>query len=68
MTSSSTLWPRLMQALADANWKPESYEDQIRSGVLIGSGIGGLMGIRRGGAYPREKGPRGSARSLFRAG
>ena len=33
------------QALDDAGWKPSSYEDQINTGVMIGSGIGGLTGI-----------------------
>ena len=34
------------QALSDAGWKPESYDDQaVSTGVLIGSGIGGLGGI-----------------------
>ncbi|MTI00400.1 beta-ketoacyl-ACP synthase II [Roseibium sp. RKSG952] len=46
------------QALADAGWKPESYEDQTRSGVLIGSGIGGLLGIEQGAHTLKEKGPR----------
>ncbi len=46
------------QALADANWKPEAYEDQIRSGVLIGSGIGGLQGIESASLILAEKGPR----------
>ena len=46
------------QALADAGWKPEKYEDQIRSGVLIGSGIGGLTGIVEAGYTLRDKGPR----------
>ena len=45
-------------ALADAGWKPEKYEDQIRSGVLIGSGIGGLTGIVEAGYTLRDKGPR----------
>src|SRR5215210_3615242 len=27
------------QALADAGWKPESRDDQIKTGVIIGSGI-----------------------------
>ena len=35
------------QALTDAGWKPTAYEDQIRTGVLIGSGIGGLQGIEK---------------------
>jgi len=30
------------QALDDASWRPESYEDQTTTGVLIGSGIGGI--------------------------
>ncbi|MHA1188979.1 MAG: beta-ketoacyl-ACP synthase II, partial [Alphaproteobacteria bacterium] len=46
------------QALADANWHPEAYEDQIRSGVLIGSGIGGISGIVEAGAVLAERGPR----------
>jgi len=46
------------QALADADWHPQEYEDQIRSGVLIGSGIGGLSGIVEGGFLLAEKGPR----------
>jgi 3-oxoacyl-[acyl-carrier-protein] synthase II len=32
------------QALEDARWKPTSYEDQCATGVLIGSGIGGIGG------------------------
>jgi 3-oxoacyl-[acyl-carrier-protein] synthase II len=46
------------QAMADAGWKPESYEDQIRSGVLIGSGIGGLQGIEQAAHILADKGPR----------
>ncbi|WP_083782865.1 beta-ketoacyl-ACP synthase II [Roseibium sp. TrichSKD4] len=46
------------QAMADAGWKPESYEDQARSGVLIGSGIGGLQGIEEAAHILRDKGPR----------
>ncbi|MCA1493687.1 beta-ketoacyl-ACP synthase II [Sinorhizobium alkalisoli] len=45
-------------ALADAGWKPESDEDQIATGVLIGSGIGGLEGIVEGGYTLRDRGPR----------
>ncbi|OAP41544.1 beta-ketoacyl-[acyl-carrier-protein] synthase II [Sinorhizobium glycinis] len=45
-------------ALADAGWKPESDEDQVATGVLIGSGIGGLEGIVEGGYTLRDKGPR----------
>ncbi len=46
------------QALADAGWKPESYQDQIETGVLIGSGIGGLGGIAETAVILHEKGPR----------
>ncbi len=45
-------------ALADAGWKPKTDEDQIATGVLIGSGIGGLEGIVDGGYTLRDKGPR----------
>src|SRR6185437_4001442 len=46
------------QALDDANWHPESYEDQTRTGVLIGSGIGGIEGIAETATTINEKGPR----------
>ncbi len=46
------------QALEDAGWNPVTYEDQIRSGVLIGSGIGGLQGIEKAALLLRDKGPR----------
>ncbi|MHC5231020.1 beta-ketoacyl-ACP synthase II [Brucella sp. LJL56] len=46
------------QALDDADWHPESDEDQIRTGVLIGSGIGGIEGIVEAGYTLRDKGPR----------
>ena len=45
-------------ALADANWHPQTDEDQIATGVLIGSGIGGLEGIVEAGYTLRDKGPR----------
>src|SRR5690349_20004618 len=28
------------QALDDAGWQPSTYQDQIKTGVMIGSGIG----------------------------
>ena len=34
------------QAVSDADWKPEDEEERVRTGVLIGSGIGGLAGDR----------------------
>lgn len=46
------------QALDDAAWKPESYADQIATGVAIGSGIGGLGGIYDASLLIKERGPR----------
>jgi len=46
------------QALTDAGWKPESYEDQCRTGVLVGSGIGGLEKIEKTSLLIDKKGPR----------
>jgi 3-oxoacyl-[acyl-carrier-protein] synthase II len=46
------------QALDDAGWRPESYEDQTNTGVLIGSGIGGIEGIAAMAVVLHEKGPR----------
>ena len=46
------------QALDDAGWRPTSYEDQIVSGVLIGSGIGGIEGIAETAIILKERGPR----------
>src|SRR5271166_5761857 len=46
------------QALNDAGWHPREYEDQITSGVLIGSGIGGVEGIAETALLLRDRGPR----------
>jgi 3-oxoacyl-[acyl-carrier-protein] synthase II len=46
------------QALDVAEWHPREYEDQITSGVLIGSGIGGIEGIAETALLLRERGPR----------
>jgi 3-oxoacyl-[acyl-carrier-protein] synthase II len=46
------------EAIADSGWRPESYEDRIRTGVLIGSGIGGLSTIADTAVELHEKGPR----------
>ncbi len=46
------------QALDDAGWHPESRDDQIATGVLIGSGIGGLQGIDEAAITLRDRGPR----------
>ena len=46
------------EALRDANWKPETYEQQISTGVMFGSGIGGLSGIADTSLLLKERGPR----------
>jgi 3-oxoacyl-[acyl-carrier-protein] synthase II len=46
------------QALADAGWKADTAEKQESTGVLIGSGIGGLGGIYETSITLKEKGPR----------
>ena len=46
------------QALDDAGWHPREHADQIASGVLIGSGIGGVEGIAETALLLRDRGPR----------
>jgi 3-oxoacyl-[acyl-carrier-protein] synthase II len=46
------------QALNDAGWHPREYAHQIASGVLIGSGIGGVEGIAETALLLRDRGPR----------
>ena len=46
------------QALDHAGWRPTSYEDQTTTGVLIGSGIGGVEGIAANAIILHERGPR----------
>jgi 3-oxoacyl-[acyl-carrier-protein] synthase II len=46
------------QAVEDAGWMPTDEESQNRTGVLIGSGIGGLQGIYEASITLKEKGPR----------
>ncbi|MEK9645719.1 MAG: beta-ketoacyl-ACP synthase II, partial [Alphaproteobacteria bacterium] len=46
------------EAIADSGWAPESEEDFERTGVMIGSGIGGLETIAEASLLLREKGPR----------
>ena len=57
-TSSSSPWRAAEQALEDAGWKADTQEKQERTGVLIGSGIGGLSGIAETSLLLKEKGPR----------
>ncbi|MCG8691299.1 MAG: beta-ketoacyl-ACP synthase II, partial [Minwuiales bacterium] len=44
--------------IADSGWTPETDEDRWRTGVIIGSGIGGLPGISDASLLLAEKGPR----------
>jgi 3-oxoacyl-[acyl-carrier-protein] synthase II len=46
------------QAVTDSGWVARSDEDKYRTGVLIGSGIGGLDGIEQASILVHEKGPR----------
>ncbi|HUI18960.1 MAG TPA: beta-ketoacyl-ACP synthase II [Alphaproteobacteria bacterium] len=47
-----------VQAVEDSGWKPEDEEGRERTGVMIGSGIGGLEGIADGALLMKERGPR----------
>ena len=46
------------QAVEDSGWMPEDTESLERTGVLIGSGIGGLNSIASTAVMMEEKGPR----------
>ena len=46
------------QAIEDSGYDPDTPEKQERTGVLIGSGIGGLSGIADTSILLKEKGPR----------
>ncbi len=46
------------QAVRDSGWEAKSLEQQYRTGVSIGSGIGGLTGIEEASILVHEKGPR----------
>ena len=46
------------QAVEDSGWLPTERDDQERTGVLIGSGIGGLNSIANTAVMMAEKGPR----------
>ena len=46
------------QALDDAGWRPQTEDERCATGVMIGSGIGGLSGIADGAILVKEKGPR----------
>ncbi len=46
------------QAVRDANWMPDDEEELLRTGVMIGSGIGGLSSIADTAVLLKERGPR----------
>ena len=45
-------------AVRDSGWVPEDEEGRLRTGVMIGSGIGGLQSIAETSLLIKEKGPR----------
>jgi 3-oxoacyl-[acyl-carrier-protein] synthase II len=45
-------------AVKDAGWEPQDEEGQLRTGVMLGSGIGGLQSIEQTTLMMAEKGPR----------
>lgn len=47
-----------VQAVEDSGWTAETEEQQHRTGVLIGSGIGGLESIAKTAVLLKERGPR----------
>jgi len=47
-----------MEAVEDSGWKPQDDEGQERTGVMIGSGIGGLPNIADGALTLEKSGPR----------
>ena len=46
------------QAVKDSGWEPTEEEDLNATGVMIGSGIGGLQGISEGTLIVQDRGPR----------
>ncbi len=47
-----------VQAVEDAGWTPDDEEELLRTGVMIGSGIGGLQSIAETAITLKERGPR----------
>ncbi|MGE5503518.1 MAG: beta-ketoacyl-ACP synthase II [Actinomycetota bacterium] len=47
-----------IEAIEDSGWKPEDEESRERTGVMIGSGIGGLPGIAETAITLKDSGPR----------
>jgi 3-oxoacyl-[acyl-carrier-protein] synthase II len=47
-----------VQAVRDAGWEDPSEDEKLRTGVMIGSGIGGLSTIAETAILIKEKGPK----------
>jgi 3-oxoacyl-[acyl-carrier-protein] synthase II len=47
-----------VQAVEDSGWMPQDEAGRLRTGVMIGSGIGGLQSIAETALLIRDKGPR----------
>ena len=47
-----------VQAVRDAGWENTSEDEKLRTGVMIGSGIGGLQSIAETAVLIKEKGPK----------
>ena len=56
-----------VQAVEDAGWQPDSEEERERTGVMIGSGIGGLPAITEAALTLQERGPRRISRQRSRS-
>jgi 3-oxoacyl-[acyl-carrier-protein] synthase II len=46
------------EALKDSGWEPKTHDEQCATGVMIGSGIGGIDGIAENAVLLKERGPR----------
>jgi 3-oxoacyl-[acyl-carrier-protein] synthase II len=46
------------EALKDSGWEPKTPQEQFATGVMIGSGIGGIEGIAENATILKERGPR----------
>ena len=53
------------EAVRDSGWAPTEEADRVRTGVIIGSGIGGLATIADTAIELRDKGPRRGVGPFF---
>jgi len=53
------------EAVRDSGWRPEAESDRRRTGVIFGSGIGGLATIAQTALDLQEKGPRRGVSPFF---